>query len=161
MTIVSVPLFRFTEPSYTVDEDDSPVRPVIELFSDTVLTFPIQVQVVDLPNQGSATGKLTKFDQFSHIYQKYFLYLFVDGIDYTGVSVTLRFPTGSSQNSQLPFDVPIIDDVLVEGEETILLEASTSAPGEVPQDAPGQPRTTIIIRDDDRELTSYARLLMF
>ena len=63
--------------------------------------------------------------------------------------MTLRFPTGSSQNSQLPFDVPIIDDVLVEGEETILLEASTSAPGEVPQDAPGQPRTTIIIRDDD------------
>ncbi len=50
-----VPLYRFTEPSYTVDEDDSPVRPVIELFSDTVLTFPSTVRVVDIPG-GSATG---------------------------------------------------------------------------------------------------------
>ena len=49
------PLYRFTEPSYTVDEDDSPVQPAIELFSNTVLTFPATVRVVDLPG-GSATG---------------------------------------------------------------------------------------------------------
>ncbi|XP_064394225.1 uncharacterized protein LOC135341566 isoform X3 [Halichondria panicea] len=120
------PLYRFTEPSYTVDEDDSPVQPAIELFSNTVLTFPATVRVVDLPG-GSAT----------------------DGIDYTGVSANVVFPTGSHQGSEESFNIPITDDQLVEGDETILLQASTSAPGEVPTQAPGQDRATVVIRDDD------------
>ncbi len=56
LSLPLVPLFRFTEPSYTVNEGDSPVQPAIELFSNTVLTFPVTVRVVDIPDQGSATG---------------------------------------------------------------------------------------------------------
>ena len=49
------PKYRFTQPTYTVDEDDSPAQPAIELFSDTVLTFPATVRVTDIQGR-TATG---------------------------------------------------------------------------------------------------------
>ncbi len=146
LSLPSVPLFRFTEPSYTVDEEDSPVKPAIELFSNTVLTFPVTVRVVDLPDQGSATGIWELFCN-----ELYNIIVFIDGVDYIGVSVDLLFRTGSSQGTQMSFDIPIIDDITDEPDETIILQASTNAPGEVPSQAPGQDRATVIIIDNDRE----------
>ncbi len=64
------------------------------------------------------------------------------------------FPTGSRQGTEESFNIPITDDQLVEGDETILLQASTSAPGDVPTQAPGQDRATVVIRDDDCECCS-------
>ncbi len=77
--------------------------------------------------------------------------MFVDGVDYIGVSVDLLFRTGSSQGTQMSFDIPIIDDITDEPDETIILQASTSAPGEVPSQAPGQDRATVVITDNDCE----------
>ena len=62
------------------------------------------------------------------------------------------FPTGSRQGREISFNIQITNDLLAEGDETILLQASTSAPGDVPTQAPGQDRATVVIRDDDCEL---------
>ncbi len=67
------------------------------------------------------------------------------------MSVNVVFPTGSGQGSEVSFNILITDDQLVEGDETILLQASTSAPGQVPTQAPGQDRATVIITDNERE----------
>ena len=78
-----------------------------------------------------------------------YINVFIDGVDYIGVSVDLLFRTGSSQGTQMLFEIPIIDDVTDEPDETILLQASTSAPGQVPTQAPGLDTATVVIRDDD------------
>ena len=70
-------------------------------------------------------------------------------MDYTGESVDVVFPAGSSQGTQVSFDISIIDDQLVEGDETILLQASTDEPGEVPSQPPGRDRATVVILDND------------
>ena len=74
------------------------------------------------------------------------------------MSVDVVFPAGSSQGSQVSFNIPIIDDQLVEGDETILLQASTDEPGEVPSQPPGQDRATVVIRDNDGR--KYIRALI-
>ena len=79
-------------------------------------------------------------------------YYTTDGVDYTGVSVDVVFPAGSSQGNQVSFNISIIDDQLVEGDETILLQASTDKPGEAPSQAPGQDRATVVIQDNDRKI---------
>ena len=91
------------------------------------------------------------------IYQRNGFILFyyaTDGVDYTGVFVDVVFPAGSSQGSQVSFNISIIDDQLVEGDETILLQASTDEPGEVPSQSTGQDRATVVIRDDDGRIVS-------
>ena len=48
--------YRFTEATYTVRENEGPAQLAIELFSDTVLTFPATVRVTDIQG-GTATGR--------------------------------------------------------------------------------------------------------
>jgi hypothetical protein len=114
-------LFGFTQTTYVVGEANGPALPAIGLFSGT-LTFPIQVQVTTAAG-GSATL----------------------GADYTGVTQSLTFPAGSSPNVIMPFSVPITNDVLVEGDETVNLMANSPSNFAVvnPDSA------TLVIDDDD------------
>ena len=82
------------------------------------------------------------------------LHYATDGVDYTGVSVDVVFPNGSSQGSQVSFNISIADDQLVEGDETILLQVSTDEPGEVPSQSPGRDRATVVIQDNDGKIVS-------
>ena len=69
-------------------------------------------------------------------------------VDFTGVSQTLTFPADSSPNDQMPFSVPINNDVLVEGDETVNLMAnSPSNFADVNPDS-----ATLVIDDDDRKI---------
>jgi hypothetical protein len=66
--------------------------------------------------------------------------------DYTSVSGSLQFAPGETVKS---FTVPIIDDNLVEGTETINVSLSSPGAGEVE----GSPyTTTIVVLDDDKPL---------
>ena len=76
-------------------------------------------------------------------------------MDYIGVSVDLVFPTGSEQGTQRSFNISIIDDQLVERDETILLQASTDEPGEVPSQPPDQDQATVVIQDNDGRIVSW------
>ena len=73
---------------------------------------------------------------------------FVAGVDYTPiVTQRLTFQAGSSPNDQIPFNVQIIPDVLVEGDETVNLAANSPS-----NFANVNPDTaTLVIDDDDRK----------
>ena len=67
------------------------------------------------------------------------------GADYTGVTQTLTFPAGSAPTDTMSFNIPIANDILVEGDETVNLMAnSPSNRADVNPDS-----ATLVIDDDD------------
>ena len=143
--IVTVAQFQFSQPTYSVGESDGPGMPTIVLVFGE-LTFPIDVDVATVAG-GSATGNhktVTVTDNWNtDVY-----YIFSAGLDYTPVlTQRLTFPSGSAPNAQMPFNVPIIPDNLVEGDETVNLMANT--PSNFANVNPDS--ATLVIRDDDRK----------
>ena len=68
------------------------------------------------------------------------------GLDYIAIPTQrLTFPAGSSPNNQIPFNVQIIPDVLVEGDETVNLMANS--PSNFALVDPDS--ATLVIDDDD------------
>ena len=66
-------------------------------------------------------------------------------MDYTPiVTQTLTFQAGSAPNDQIPFNVQIIPDVLVEGDETVNLMANSPS-----NFASVSPNTATLVIDDD------------
>ena len=60
---------------------------------------------------------------------------------------TLTFPAGSAPNDQMPFNVQILPDSLVEGDETVNLMANS--PSNFATVNPDS--ATLVIDDDDRK----------
>ena len=69
-------------------------------------------------------------------------------MDYTSGPYTVTFPAGSTTAT---FNVPIIDDNILEGNEYFILTIDeTSLPTDVTRGTPGEATVTIV--DDDCEL---------
>ena len=68
-----------------------------------------------------------------------------NGLDYTGVNGTLNWANGVTTDRT--FDVPILDDALPEGDETVILTLSNPGGGAVLQ----QPNPTALIIQDDEQ----------
>ena len=74
--------------------------------------------------------------------------LFAAGLDYMNIPTQrLTFPAGSSPFDQIPFNVQILLDELVEGDETINLMANS--PSNFASVNPDS--ATLVIDDDDRK----------
>ena len=68
-------------------------------------------------------------------------------MDYTSGPYTVTFPAGQTITT---FDIPIIDDIIVEGDENFMLTINeTSLPTGVTRGTPGE--ATVRIVDDDRK----------
>ena len=82
------------------------------------------------------------------------------GEDFMSVLETLTFPAGASPanlNNMMSLNVPIIDDGLVEGDETINLMANSPS-----NFADVNPDSAILVIDDnDGTLTTYGSLVLF
>jgi len=68
----------------------------------------------------------------------------LNGQDYIGTTNTMTFVAGQISNT---FNVPIIDDPLIEGDETVLLSLTNISPG---IDVSGQSTAVLTILDDER-----------
>ena len=73
-----------------------------------------------------------------------------DGVDYTFITTSFTFPTGSQIGTRQCINVPIIDDIAVENTEVFHLRLSTSDPRV--QLSSICNRATINIYDNDGEL---------
>ena len=72
------------------------------------------------------------------------------GADYTAVATTLTFPVGSVNGTILTVELPVLDDVLIEGDETVVLELSGVSSG----GSLGTPNLhTVTLTDDDTDPT--------
>ena len=71
-------------------------------------------------------------------------------MDYDSGPYTVTFPAGVTR---MPFDVPITDDMILEGNENFMLTINaTSLPSGVMRGTPGEATVTIV--DDDRKSSS-------
>ena len=73
--------------------------------------------------------------------------------DYPPLNVRLNFPSGSAPGTQRCFNVPVIDDFLVELTEFFQLAASSPDPSAT--FTPGRDTARVDIIDNDRELVYY------
>lgn len=116
------PVFLFDNPSYSLREDE-------EVATITVL------RGGDL-SEGATVHYHTRDGSA------------IEGADYGAVSGTLAFAPGESQ---LSFGVPVIDDGLLEGPETVTLTLSEPLPGLI-----GIPGTAVLtIADDPPDTVTY------
>ena len=83
----------------------------------------------------------------------FIIVLFAGGSDFIPIPTqTLTFPAGSEPNDQMPFNVQINPDNLVEGDETVSLMAnSPSNFADVNPDS-----ATLIIDDDDCKYIGFS-----
>ncbi|XP_065884189.1 uncharacterized protein [Dysidea avara] len=105
---------NFSRTTYNVDEDDGPAQPVLVLSNPSSTDITVQVFTTD----GSATG-----------------------VDYGSGRYTVTFPAGETS---VPFDIPINNDNIVEGNEgfTVTIDPS-SLPDNVTRGNPGSATVTI------------------
>ena len=147
MIIYTVAQFQFSQPTYLVGESNSPAMPAIVLVFGE-LTFPIDVDVAtSTVAGGSATGNhktVTNYWNTNGIHVHTF---FSAGVDYTPVTQTFTFPSGSAPTAQMTFNVPIIPDNLAEGDETVNLVANS--PSNFANVNPDS--AILVIEDDDRK----------
>lgn len=90
---LALPVAAFSLPDYQVPEPSGSGTVTVTLSTTADLTGTVQYQTLN----GSATA----------------------GVDYTSVAGTLTFAPGATSAN---FSVPILDDVLLEGSETVILE---------------------------------------
>ena len=75
-------------------------------------------------------------------------------MDYTSGPYNVTFPAGQTR---IPFDVPITDDMILEGNENFMLTINeTSLPVGVMRGTPGEATVTIV--DDDRKSSSLQHM---
>ena len=79
------------------------------------------------------------------MYGKFMYALYVGGTDYNSKSYSVTFPAGMTS---VLFDIQIIDDSIVESNETFILNIiNSSLPSGITASNPSQ--ATVIIRNDD------------
>jgi VCBS repeat-containing protein len=121
---------EFDGPSSFVDEPSTPLPLSVSLVmaaGDTLATS-VTVDVVDATTSTATAGS-----------------------DYLFVNRTLTFPAGSSHGDFIALEVGILDDLLVEGDETVQLElTNVTGPGEI-----GDPSHTVTIVDDELAVVSF------
>lgn len=117
----AAPHIMFTDADFTVVENEG--MAVIEVGLDAPSGLPVSVDYV--ASDGTATG----------------------GVDYTAVSGTLTLSPGATTQT---FNVPILDDSLEEGDETVML--ALSAPVNAMLGAPSSAVLTIQDNDQVRHL---------
>ncbi|XP_065912235.1 neural cell adhesion molecule 1-like [Dysidea avara] len=115
----------FSQSSYSVDEDDGPVQPVLVLSNPSSTDITVQVRSNDI----TAT----------------------EGVDYDSGPYTVIFPAGVTSVS---FGVPINDDNSMENDESFTLTImGHSLPDDVTRGTPGRTRITIV--DNDTIIVSF------
>src|SRR6185436_8711733 len=116
----------FSNPVYNVPEGGGTATITVELTG--VNTVPVTV------NYATSNGTTTA------------------GLDYTTSAGTLVFPPGGSPTivRTRTFTVPIIQDTLAEGTESLTLTLSNPTPGGVAQLVPGRATAVLNITDDDQ-----------
>ncbi|XP_065883097.1 uncharacterized protein [Dysidea avara] len=116
---------RFNQTSYTIDEDEGAVHPVLVLNNQSSYDIAVQINIIT----GSATG----------------------GIDFDSGPYSIKFPAGVTT---VLFDILIIDDQTLEQTETFYLSInSVILPDRVTGITPDQ--TMITIQDNDIVVVSF------
>ena len=126
------PVFQFSAPSYSVNENSGSAMITVQRLGTTAGTATVDYAV----EPGSATPPPAADADFS------------PSGGAGPLTGTLTFPPGQSTRS---FTIPIVDDALVEGSETILLSLHNPTAGAL---LGAQPTVVLTIVDDDRAGTA-------
>ena len=135
---IIVPTVNFNQSTYNADEDDGPAQPVLVLSNPSSTDITVNVFSTD----GSATGKDYTFN-----FNPLKICGTGGGVDYSSGPYNVTIATGQMR---VPFDVPINDDNVFEGNEEILLiiDQASSLNGVII----GSPKVAVVnILDNDGE----------
>lgn len=141
----------FAEAEYSITENGNGQEVCTELTGRTQI--PVSVSLVTIIIDGSATGKSTivLVDILSHAsnnYVPYYLHYIIDPSDFMSGNVSVTFePQPDGQSSPQCTDITIIDDDLLEGDESFTIEIQNPSEGVSPD--PLANSATVIIADDD------------
>ena len=122
------PVFQFSAPSYSVSEDSGSATITVQRLGTTAGTATVDYAI----EPGSATPPPAADADFS------------PSGGAGPLTGTLTFPPGQSTRS---FTIPVVNDALVEGPETILLSLHNPTAGAL---LGAQPTAVLTIVDDDR-----------
>ena len=125
------------------------VATIVILNDDTSIQFATNTFTVN-ENAGQAQITVTRIGLLTNAASAVFTTFdgtATDGLDYTGVSVQVNFAPGETNQT---IAVPILDDVLFEGDETVGLMLSDTSPGIYLGPLPA---STLVILDDECTLT--------
>ena len=128
---------RFSQSTYSVDEDDGPAQPVLILSNPSSTNITVRVRSNDITATGEYINININFNDSENITGR--------RVDYYSGKYTVIFPAGVTS---VPFDVPINNDALYEGNESFNLTIiRSSVPSNVGRINPS--RATVTILDDE------------
>ena len=126
----------FSQSTYSVNEDDGLVQPVLVLSNPSSTDITVQVR----DNSNTATGEYTQ----QHYYKQHVNSnnLTGGGVDYNSGPYDVTFSAGMTR---LTFDISIMDDNIYEGNELFMLAIMSSPlPSRVSLGSPSMATVTIV-----------------
>ena len=132
---------NFSNSRYSINEDSGPVQPVLILSNPSSTDITVKVFSIDIAAIGEYFGMF-------ELLQLSLLYVTGGRVDYESGPYTVIIP---AEESSIQFDISIVDDDVLEGNERFnLIINSSSLPNHVTVTTPYQAR--VIIVDNDGEL---------
>ena len=128
---------KFNHSRYSVNEDSGPVQPVLVLSNPSSTDITVEVFNTNITALGEHSWI---FDVLLQV-----CYVTGGGVDYGSGPYTIIIP---AEEISVPFDVPITDDRVLEGDESFNLTINTSSlPSRVTVTNPHQATVTIVDND--------------
>ena len=146
-------MFQFSQQIYNVGEGDGIAEVCIDLTGGvTSVDTDVTISTSDGTANGNRYSCTHSYDCFNVWFYRMLCiyihtYMFSEPDDYTSTTQIVTFPAGAPPPGRLCIDIPIINDLDVEGLESFAVSASTTDPRAVfPQ---GGDTASVFIADND------------